>query len=372
MSEPIIRTFSVPSLGATTTELAASKAGNIVVNAIHECITRTGDGKGHYWSLDTDSLSGTGIRTETGLVTGMVLKNSYTDFDGTSKTQKLTLRSYSSTRLNIACALHPEGESSTFTLLPTSNGLIKTAASFTGAQTSFSGEEPIAGGYSNVRVWGVSAELSYYNLTSVRIADNQAVTGWVIELPDAITIALKANTTANWQYGVHAGKIINPVDESDYALGFDGSAILVGGPSFYNSTDDGHRWWMRGIGDPNSEANVNIHSSRVRVGLNMAWATPYVVNSGIQAVAPASINGNIRFVPYEIRAGDDGQDTVAKTQGLIGYTRYLRKGTAGALNNVVDSPNSSNNISWLRQYVAGANALMFHIWKRDVSPTTAQ
>jgi hypothetical protein len=372
MTEPIIRTFTVASWGTIS---SSTQPGNHVVNAIHECITRD-DEKGHYWFLDTDSLSGTGIRNEDGIVTGLVLKNTYTNFDGNNKTQKLTLRatvatSSTVTRLSVGCALHPEGENTIINSLPTSNSIVKSVSSFVGALSSFSGEEPITGGYYNVANSN-DCSLRYYNLTSIRIADGQTVTGWVIELPDAITIVMKTSASANWLYGIHAGKIFLPVDSSDYEYQFDGSGILSGSPSFINSSaSEGHRWWLRGIGDSDSCAGNNVHTSKVRVGEN-TWKTPYIVNSGVQASASSNINGNPRLVPYEIRVGTTGRETTANIEGIIGTTKYLRKGAAGVLNDVVNSQNSSNNISWLRQHVSGANALMFHIWKRDVSPTTAQ
>lgn len=364
MSEPIIRTFTIESWGTIT---SSTLPGNQVVNAIHECITRNNDGKGHYWSLDTDSLSETGIRIENSLITGIVLKNTYTDFDGNSKTQKLTLRSYGSTKLRIACAVHPDGISTIFDSLPTSNNLVKTAASFTGAQESFSGEAAITGGYysvANSNDW----TLRYYDLTSTRIADGQTITGWIIELPDAITIALKTTGASNnWLYSFHAGKIIIPNDLSDYSNYIDGSAILIGRAGLANN---GYSNWMRFI-DDTVPSFRNVSSSLIRVGQN-EWQTPYVINSGQHLTATSNIDNSPRLVPYEVRAGNDSGTSSYFISGIIGTTKYLRRGPSGTLNDVIDSTNSSNNISWLRQYVSGANALMFHIWKRDVSPTTAQ
>jgi hypothetical protein len=368
MTEPIIRTFTVASWGTIS---SSTLAGNHVANAIHECITRD-DGKGHYWYVDTDSLDGTGVKVENSLVTGIVLKNTYTNFDGNSKTQKLTVRSASLNRRGLAFALHPDGESTIITsLTTTSTGLLTTTASMPGALSSFSGESIMSGGYYDVANSN-DCSLRYYNLTSARIADGQAVTGWIIELPDAITIVLKQSTAANWLYGIHAGKIFIPNDYSDYANFIDGSGLLAGSPSFYNSTGKGHRWWFRSINNTVKCGNNNYSSSKVRTGENV-WATPYIVNSGNQNTASSNINEYARMSSFEVRAGNKGiESSESVAQGIVGTTKYLRKGPAGTLNEVIDSQNASNNISWLRQYVSGTSTLMLHIWKRGVDPITAQ
>jgi len=378
MSEPIIRTFNIPSLGTLS---STTFIGRYVVDAIHECITRSDDGKGHYWYLDTDSLSGTGIRVETnGQVSGIVLKNTHVNFDGNIKTQKLTLRSAGSflgsgnvtwNNVSVGLALHPDGDNTQITSLPTVMAMVGSAASFPGALSSFSGETRITGGYYNVNNTS-DGSLNYYNLGNIRIADGQSISGWIIELEDAITIALKTSSNNNWVYGAHAGKVLIPINFNDYENFIDGSGLFVGGPSFINSSSTGgHRWWLRGIGTDSTYANNNAFTSKIRIAENI-WKTPYIVNSGNQAVASSGINGNARLSPYEIRVGTAGRETDSNIEGIIGISKYIRKGPSGSLNEVIDSQNANSNISWLRQYVSGANTLMFHIWKRNVDPITTQ
>jgi hypothetical protein len=228
--EPVVRSFTIQTFDGTASGL--NNSALYALNAIKECLTRV-DGKNRYWTLDTSSLGGQGFSNDVnGNIEKIIIKNSYSSFDNTTKHQKISLRSIddSTTALNryISVKLFPndylsEGIDSEITL-PTTKTFSTVASNY---------ESLITGGQ-----YTTSPTYDYYTLSTIkRGGDASNTDGFIIETPDAISIIFKNNSVniLNWNFGMHGGIIYTPIDLNDYKNFIDGSGILVGfvGLGFY-------------------------------------------------------------------------------------------------------------------------------------------
>jgi hypothetical protein len=125
---------------------------------------------------------------------------------------------------------------------------------------------------------------------------------YVVEYEDAIGIVLKSPT--QWLWAGFAGRLVNPIDESDYARGL-GDAVMTGRPTDVAATPS----WLVG------SSTYSLDSPVVRTPTG--WV---LMGNGFRlastSAALSRVGDTERLVPYQV---------FQLGAGMIGHTRYLRQ-----------------------------------------------
>lgn len=386
-SPVIVRSFQVQNFDLTESNLNYSAL--YALNAIKECLTRV-DSKERYWTLDNASLSGQGFSTTAeGHVEKIVIKNSYY-LRNQLKHQKISLRSVDDTvstyyNRTIAVKLFPDdylgGDPNFEIVLPATKA-------FSSVQNN--AESLITGGQ-----YTTSPSYDYYMLRDQDGIKRNGISngtsdGFIIETPDAISVIFKSNLLTSWTFGFHGGIIYTPIDFSDYENFIDGSGILTGLVGLRQDSQFQLSSWMRW--DHYFSSARTYQHSKIRIGQNINSTSDsryaflsdsyFLLNPNLQVVstdrnfepihssasmysATENVNSKPRFVPYELVAPDRLSTPTIATQfpvGLVGYTKYIRRGPISSLNNVF---NTEGGVSWIRQNGKNNSTVFYHVWEKD-------
>lgn len=367
--EPIIRTFKSDIWAVNT------NSARFVLDSIKKCLEKD-DAKGHYWELDNESLGGLGYTTSSNYVDGLVIKNNFKNYDGTNgKIQKLSFRTLNS--VTLAVALHPDGENTYINSLPLNSvSPVKNYLNFNGATPSFSGELRITGGRISYTTLTTITYPSFIPVTSsastLGIDNNSSslMTGWIIELPDSISIFFKSPSSERWICGLHAGKIFQLIDSFDQDI-HEGSGILVGDYQFRNNVANVEHYINRSTLPQSTSINFGDTMPLIYVG-NNTWKRVVFINE----LEDDLINNEPRLKLIKILSAKTAVETNSSVieGGLSGTLKYIRFGPSStALNFVLNRNDNNKIISWINQRSidSGGSTNIYHIWKRDVDPIAA-
>lgn len=187
--------------------------------------------------------------------------------------------------------------------------------------------------------------LTSTQLSTVLLSANNANVGqtiWIASYADAIAIFISDSSGGYFSYGIHAGKIYAPDNESDQYLNIDGSGIILGVPSStLLSSNAANGGWLEHT--TSADGSANGRGGVVKIAQNTWSNSQFAPNTNQEFYS--SVSNRLRLVPYTI-----GGSSVSPAAGQLGRTKYLRQ-----INNsfamahllLIPSEEVSSNQAWL-------------------------
>lgn len=198
-----------------------------------------------------------------------------------------------------------------WTVIDTAVGKVLLECTATARQVVFAGAAGAAQGSLKV---GMSVTPDMTSADDIPSSGLRSVTGqsnlvsgagteaYVIEYEDAVGIVLKSSGT--WLWAGFAGRLANPIDESDYARGL-GDAVMTGRPTDATATPS---WLVGSSTYPLDSPVVRTPTGWVLMGNGFRLAAT--------SASLARVGDTERLVPYQV---------FQLGAGMIGHTRYLRQ-----------------------------------------------